>query len=149
MSSTLTAISPLDGRYQEKVSTLAPFVSEFALIRYRVQIEVAWLKALAAAADLAEVPPFSAETQHRLDALLSAFDTADAKAVKAIEARTNHDVKAIEYWLKEKLADCDEVSAVAEFIHFACTSEDINNLCYALMARDCRDRVLLPALDRI
>jgi adenylosuccinate lyase len=147
--SPLTALSPLDGRYRDKVAALAPFVSELALIRYRVQVEIEWLKALAAEPGLPEIPAFSDTARQRLDGLAAAFDEADAQAVKTIEARTNHDVKAIEYWLRERLADVPEVVRVAEFIHFACTSEDINNLCHALMARDVRVRVLLPALDRI
>lgn len=149
MPSPLTALSPLDGRYHEKVRALSAHTSEYALIRYRVQVEIAWLKALALAPEIAEVPQFSTLTLTRLDAVAQEFSEADAQKVKDIEARTNHDVKAVEYWLKEAFADCADVQAVAEFIHFACTSEDINNLCHALMARDCRERVLLPALDRI
>jgi adenylosuccinate lyase len=145
----LTAISPLDGRYRSKVAALAPIVSEFGLIRYRVRVELEWLKALAAAPGLTEIAAFSATTLARLDEVVASFEPADALAVKAIEARTNHDVKAIEYWLRQRLADVPEVLKAAEYIHFACTSEDINNLCHALTARDSRDAVLLPALDRI
>ena len=147
--SPLTALSPLDGRYRDKVCALVPYASEFALIRYRVEVEVGWLKALAAEPALREISAFSPAALQRLDQLTSEFCEADAEAIKAIEVRTNHDVKALEYWLKERLADTPEILAVAEFIHFACTSEDINNLCHALMARDCRAAVLLPALDRI
>ncbi|MCW5621478.1 MAG: adenylosuccinate lyase [Burkholderiales bacterium] len=149
MLSSLTALSPLDGRYRAKIASLAGYASEFALIRYRVRVEIEWLKALAANLDIPEIPAFSEATVQRLDALLASFGEVDAQVVKDIEARTNHDVKAIEYWLKDRLADNSEVMQVAEFIHFACTSEDINNLCHALMARDCLERVLLPAFGRL
>ena len=145
--SPLTALSPLDGRYQSRVAPLRPLFSEWALIRFRVHVEVEWLKALAAEPAIAEVPPFSAATISMLDALVRDFSEADGEAVKAIEATTNHDVKAIEYFLKEKLAGNAEVETVAEFIHFACTSEDINNLCHALMLKHARDEVMLPGLD--
>ncbi len=147
--SSLTALSPLDGRYQSKVAALRPLFSEWALIRYRVQIEVEWLKALAVEPAIAEVPPFSPATLKTLDALVSDFSEADGEAIKTIEATTNHDVKAVEYFLKDKLADNAEVTKVAEFIHFACTSEDINNLCHALMLKHARDGVMLPALDGV
>ena len=145
----LTALSPLDGRYLTKVAALSEYFSEYALIRYRVQVEVEWLKALAAETAIAEVPPFSRATAKRLSAETTGFQAQDAEAVKAIETRTNHDVKAIEYWLRERLADTPEVLRVTQFIHFACTSEDINNLCHALMVQQARERVLLPHLDRI
>ena len=145
----LTALSPLDGRYHTKVAALSEYFSEYALIRYRVQVEVEWLKALAAETAIAEVPPFSRATAKRLSAETTGFQAQDAEAVKAIETRTNHDVKAIEYWLRERLADAPEVLRVTQFIHFACTSEDINNLCHALMVQQARERVLLPHLDRI
>jgi adenylosuccinate lyase len=145
----LTALSPLDGRYRTKVAALSEYFSEYALIRFRVQVEVEWLKALAAEPVIAEVPPFSRATAKRLSAEATGFQAQDAEAVKAIEARTNHDVKAIEYWLRERLADAPEVLRVKQFIHFACTSEDINNLCHALMVQQARERVLLPTLDRI
>jgi adenylosuccinate lyase len=148
-SSALTALSPLDGRYQSKVAPLRALFSEYALIRFRVLVEVEWLKALAAEPGISEVPAFSAETVRALDALASGFCETDGAAVKAIEAQTNHDVKAIEYFLKERLAGNAEVTRVAEFIHFACTSEDINNLCHALMLKRARDEVMLPAFDRI
>ena len=147
--SALTALSPLDGRYQSKVAPLRALFSEWALIRFRVKVEVEWLKALAAEPTLAEVPPFSTGTMQTLDALVENFSEADGAAVKAIEATTNHDVKAVEYFLKEKLAGNPEVVKVAEFIHFACTSEDINNLCHALMLKHARSDVMLPALDDI
>jgi len=147
--SAITALSPLDGRYQTKVEPLRIYFSEFALVRYRVQVEVAWLKALSYEPGIVEVPPFSAETNTQLDNLAANFSVADGLAVKAIEATTNHDVKAVEYWLKQKLSDNAEVAKVAEFIHFACTSEDINNLSHGLMLKTSREQVMLPALDNI
>jgi len=145
----LTALSPLDGRYAGKVEALRAHFSEFGLIRNRVRVEVAWLKALAAEPHFAEIPAFSAETQVELDEVAAAFSASDGEAIKAIEARTNHDVKAMEYWLKERLSDNAEVMGVAEFIHFGCTSEDINNLSHALMLKDAREANLLPALDAV
>jgi adenylosuccinate lyase len=147
--SPLTALSPLDGRYAAKVAPLRGLFSEYALIRFRVRVEVEWLKALAAEPAIGEVPPFSKETLAQLDDLANGFSEEDGAAVKAIESRTNHDVKAVEYFLKERLAGNAEIARVAEFIHFACTSEDINNLCHALMLERARADVLLPALDRI
>ena len=147
--SPLTALSPLDGRYHGKVADLREHFSEHGLIRNRVKVEIEWLKALAAEPRLAEIAPFSAATVAELDAVLSAFSTADSEAVKAIEATTNHDVKAMEYWLKKRLGHNAEVMKVSEFIHFACTSEDINNSSHALMLAEGRDRVLLPALDTV
>jgi len=147
--SPLNALSPLDGRYHGKLAGLRDTFSEFALIRYRVKIEIEWLKALAASPAVKEVPPFSASTLAQLDALAAKFSEADGEAVKAIEAKTNHDVKAVEYFLREKLAGNREVAKVAEFIHFACTSEDINNLAHALMLKHARDKVLLPVLDHV
>jgi adenylosuccinate lyase len=147
--SPLTALSPLDGRYHNKLGTLRETFSELALIRHRVRIEIEWLKALAASKAVREVPPFSPPTLAQLDELAAKFSEADGEAVKATEAKINHDVKAIEYFLREKLAGNREVMKVAEFIHFACTSEDINNLAHALMVRHARDAVLLPALDHL
>ena len=147
--SPLTALSPLDGRYSSKVEPLRQIFSELRLIRYRVKVEIEWLKALAADPAIGEVPAFSAATLTALAAVVDEFSEADGAAVKAIEARTNHDVKAIEYFLKDKFAGNAEVARVAEFIHFACTSEDINNLCHALMLKAARDEVMLPALARI
>ena len=147
--SPLTALSPLDGRYHGKVADLREHFSEHGLIRNRVKVEIEWLKALAAEPRLAEIAPFSAATVAELDAVLSAFSTADSEAVKAIEATTNHDVKAMEYWLKKRLGHNAEVMKASEFIHFACTSEDINNSSHALMLAEGRDRVLLPALDAV
>src|SRR5678816_4310428 len=147
--SSLTALSPLDGRYSSTVESLRQYFSELALIRYRVLIEIEWLQALAAEPALAEVPEFSAAAVKELDAVVTGFSEPDGAAVKTIEARTNHDVKAIEYFLKERLAGNAEIAKVAEFIHFACTSEDVNNLCHALMLKAARDDVMLPTLDRI
>jgi adenylosuccinate lyase len=145
----LTALSPLDGRYHNRLAALSDIFSELGLIRYRVQVELAWLKALAAEPKISEVPPFSPVTRAQLDDVVAGFSHADGEAVKAIEAEINHDVKAIEYFLREKLGANREVMKAAEFIHFACTSEDINNLAHALMVSRAREEVLLPALDRI
>ncbi len=145
----LTALSPLDGRYHNKLDALRETFSELGLIRYRVHVELAWLKALAEEAKIPEVPAFAPATCAQLDDVVARFSQADGENVKAIEARINHDVKAIEYFLREKLAANREVMKAAEFIHFACTSEDINNVAYALMLRRAREEVLLPALDRV
>jgi adenylosuccinate lyase len=145
--SALTALSPLDGRYHGKVDALRSHFSEFGLIRYRVLIEIEWLKALSQENGIKELPPFSAATVTKLDQLAAQFSKADAEQIKLIERRTNHDVKAIEYWLREKLADNKETADKLEFIHFACTSEDINNLSHALMLKSGRNEVMLPALD--
>ncbi|PKO57460.1 MAG: adenylosuccinate lyase, partial [Betaproteobacteria bacterium HGW-Betaproteobacteria-19] len=147
--SALTALSPLDGRYHGKVAGLRDHFSEHGLIRNRVKVEVEWLKALAAEPALAEIAPFSAPTVAELDAVVASFAPADGEAVKAIEATTNHDVKAMEYWLKDRLGHNAEVMKVSEFIHFACTSEDINNTSHALMLKAGRDEVLLPAVDKV
>jgi adenylosuccinate lyase len=144
---TLNALSPLDGRYQPKLDSLRPFFSEYALIKHRAWVEVEWLKALSAAKELTEIAPFSRDTIDELDAAIANFSEADAVQVKAIEVRTNHDVKALEYWLKEKFDGNPEIKKASEFIHFACTSEDINNLSHGLMLKGARDTVLLPFLD--
>jgi len=149
MSSPLTALSPLDGRYASKVRGLQDHFSEFALIRERVAIEVAWLSALAAEPSFDALKPFSATATAELERAARGFGIADAERVKAIEATTNHDVKAVEYWLRERFAGNEEIRGAAEFIHFACTSEDINNLAHARMVKAGRDAVLLPAIDRI
>lgn len=149
MSSTLLALSPLDGRYAAKAAALQPIFSEFGLIHRRVRVELAWLLALADAGEIAEVPALSAAARAALLAIGEDFSEDDAARVKAIERTTNHDVKAVEYFIKEKVAGNAELAAIKEFIHFACTSEDINNLAYALMLRDARDGVLLPALDTV
>ena len=145
----LTALSPLDGRYGSKTAALREFFSEYALIRYRVIVEIEWLKALAAEPAIAEVPAFSDEAIAVLDAIADTFSVADAERVKAIEAVTNHDVKAVEYFLKERTQSSGEIAAVSEFFHFACTSEDVNNLSHALMLKGARDGVLLPALEKL
>ncbi|HSG93284.1 MAG TPA: adenylosuccinate lyase, partial [Methylotenera sp.] len=146
---TLNALSPLDGRYQSKLDALRPYFSEYALIKHRAWVEVEWLKALSGALELTEIAPFSAETIHELDAAIANFSEEDASQVKAIEARTNHDVKALEYWLKEKFDGNPEVKKASEFIHFACTSEDINNLSHGLMLKTARDAVMLPFLNNL
>lgn len=146
---TLLALSPLDGRYQQKVAALRSFFSEYALIRNRVHVEIEWFKALGSTPALTGTPSLSAYAMAQLEQLVESFSVADAQAVKSIEARTNHDVKAVEYWLKEKLASDPEAAALSEFIHFACTSEDINNLSHGLMLKHSRDQVMLPALDDI
>jgi len=147
--SALSAISPVDGRYGSKVKALRPIFSEFGLIKYRVTVEVRWLQKLAATAEINEVPAFSAQANALLDAIVADFSEADAQKIKDIEATTNHDVKAVEYFLKEKIADNAELNAITEFIHFACTSEDINNLSHGLMLAECREEVLLPMIDDI
>ena len=145
----LNALSPLDGRYQSKADPLRPCFSEYALIKNRALVEVEWLKALAAQTAIEEIAPFSAATIEELDTVIAHFGEAEAAQVKAIEARTNHDVKALEYWLKEKFDNNPEVKKASEFIHFACTSEDINNLSHALMLKSARDKVMLPFLDKL
>ena len=150
----LTALSPLDGRYASKVESLRPIFSEFGLMHRRVQVEIEWLLALAAEPGIAELPPFTPTQIVGLKAIAANFSVEDGARVKAIEATTNHDVKAIEYFIKERLAagatgDAGALAQAKEFVHFACTSEDINNLSYALMLRDAREQVLLPAFDRI
>ena len=148
-SDPLLSLSPLDGRYLSKVAALREHFSEFALIRCRVRVEVAWLLALADEPAIAEVPPLSPAARERLLDIAGSFSVADAAAIKTIEARTNHDVKAVEYWLKERAADQPELARVVEFIHFSCTSEDINNVSHALMLQGARQEVLLPALQGI
>ncbi len=146
---SLTAISPVDGRYGNKTGALRPIFSEFGLIRYRVLVEVRWLQALAEHPGIAEVPAFSADAAAALDRIAADFLTDDAHRVKEIERTTNHDVKAIEYFLKEKIQGNAELEAVSEFLHFACTSEDINNLAYALMLKETRAAVMLPVMDKV
>ena len=145
----LTAISPVDGRYGNKVSVFREIFSEYGLIRNRVTVEIRWLQKLAAHPGVAEVPAFSADANGFLDRLVSEFSLEDAERIKDIERTTNHDVKAVEYFIKEKIASVPELHAVTEFVHFACTSEDINNLSHALMLREGLDHGLLPAMDRV
>jgi adenylosuccinate lyase len=147
--STLTAISPMDGRYGSKTADLRPIFSEFGLIKQRVTVEIRWLQALSAHPQIKEVQPFSAETNALLNGIVANFSESDALRVKEIEATTNHDVKAVEYLLKEKIAGNAELEAVTEFIHFACTSEDINNLSHALMLREGRADVFLKQAQQI
>ena len=149
MASTLTALSPLDGRYAKSADPLRAFFSEHALIGYRVRVELAWLMALAAEPAIAELKPFSRGTVASLNDLALKFNETDSGQIKAIEAETNHDVKAIEYWLKARLGKNREVRGALEFVHFAATSEDINNLSYALMLAESRERAMLPKLDEV
>ncbi|WP_145526669.1 adenylosuccinate lyase [Yersinia rohdei] len=142
--SSLTAVSPIDGRYGDKVSALRPIFSEFGLLKFRVQVEVRWLQKLAACAEIKEVPAFDANANAYLDKIVQEFNEQDAQRIKTIERTTNHDVKAVEYFLKEKVESIPALHAVSEFIHFACTSEDINNLSHALMLQTARQDVVLP-----
>src|SRR5918996_727858 len=147
--STLTALSPIDGRYAEKTEGLRASFSEYGLIRHRVLIEVRWLQALSKHPEIREVPPLSGHALHILNAIVDNFSLADAQRVKNIERTTNHDVKAVEYFLKERIAGNKELEAIAQFIHFACTSEDINNLAYALILRETRSSPILPLWKEI
>ncbi|ENJ4476040.1 adenylosuccinate lyase [Yersinia enterocolitica] len=147
--SSLTAVSPIDGRYGDKVSALRPIFSEFGLLKFRVQVEVRWLQKLAACAEIKEVPAFDANANAYLDKIVQEFNEQDAQRIKTIECTTNHDVKAVEYFLKEKVASVPALHAVSEFIHFACTSEDINNLSHALMLQTARQDVILPEWRKI
>jgi adenylosuccinate lyase len=146
---TITSLTSLDGRYASKVSSLRPIFSEYGLIRYRSLVEVEWLKALSNESNIEEVPVFSTETTQKLDDIINNFSVESAQRVKDIEATTNHDVKAVEYFLKEQSQNIDEIAAISEFFHFACTSEDINNLSYALMLNDARNEVIIPQFTRV
>ena len=148
-SHALTALSPLDGRYASKVEPLRPIFSEFGLMHRRVHVEIEWLLALAADAQIVELPAFTAAQIKTLKAITTDFNVEDGARIKAIEATTNHDVKAVEYFIKEKLSADASLKQALEFVHFACTSEDINNLSYALMLRDAREQVLLPMFDSV
>jgi adenylosuccinate lyase len=147
--SSLTAISPVDGRYAGKTVDLRPIFSEYGLIRHRLLVEVRWLQKLAARPEIPEVPALSAHAGRVLDRMVEGFEPEDAQRVKNIEGTTNHDVKAVEYFIKERIAGNRELEAIGEFVHFACTSEDINNLAYALMLREARTQAILPAMDEI
>lgn len=147
--SALTAISPVDGRYGSKTAELRGIFSEYGLTKYRVQVEINWLKLLSSCPEIEEVPPFSEEALALLDNIRDNFSEADALRVKTIEAITNHDVKAVEYFIKEKIADNAELAAIGEFVHFACTSEDINNLSHGLMLTEAREQVLLPYCQKL
>jgi adenylosuccinate lyase len=149
MSHALLALSPLDGRYAAKVEALRPIFSEFGLMQRRVLVEIRWLIALSDEPGIVEMAPFTAQARAALNAIADEFSIADGERIKAIESETNHDVKAVEYFIKERLAAHAELKAATEFVHFACTSEDINNLSYSLMLRDAREAVLLPSLDTL
>lgn len=149
MLNPLLALSPLDGRYAKQVASLRELFSEYGLMKFRVQVELEWLKSLAQEAKITEIKPFSSHTLEEIDTVIAQFSVTDAEAIKAIESRTNHDVKAVEYWLKERFIINQEILAASEFIHFACTSEDINNLSHALMLKNAREKVLLPMLDEV
>ena len=149
MPNPLLALSPLDGRYADTLDPLRPLLSEYGLIKARVRVELRWLEALGDEPLIAEVPPLSEAAHALFDRIIAAFSLEDAEAIKTIEATTNHDVKAVEYWLKQRCAEVPEIAAISEFIHFGCTSEDINNLAYALLLREALEAVLLPALFRL
>jgi adenylosuccinate lyase len=147
--SPLTALSPIDGRYADKVNALRPIFSEYGLLRYRVIVEVRWLQLLSACPEISEIPRLSEESELFLAFIIDNFSEEDAKRIKDIEAITNHDVKAVEYFLKEKIKGQPKLKTISEFIHFACTSEDINNTAYALMLKDAREKVLLPQMEAL
>ncbi|MBB3060027.1 adenylosuccinate lyase [Microbulbifer rhizosphaerae] len=147
--SALTAVSPIDGRYESKTAPLRDIFSEYGLIRARVEVEVRWLQQLSNHPEIEEVPAFDSEANQVLDNIVAGFSVEDARRIKEIESTTNHDVKAVEYFLKEKISANQQLAEVSEFVHFACTSEDINNLSHALMLRAGRDQVLLPAMNQI
>ncbi len=147
--SALTAVSPIDGRYGDKCLALRPIFSEYGLLRFRVEVEVRWLQKLASHPGIPEVPAFSTAANAALDAIVANFNEEDAGRIKAIEKTTNHDVKAVEYFLKEKVAGNSELAAVSEFIHFACTSEDINNNSHGLMLKEAREQVIVPFCEKL
>ena len=149
MTSALNALSTIDGRYAAQADNLRPFFSEFGLIKNRVKIEILWLISLSDDEEIKEVPKFSKKTKQELDLIIQHFSLENAESVKVIEKDTNHDVKAIEYWLKENLKSNSEIQAVSEFIHFACTSEDINNLSYALMLKEGMEQVIIPSIKKL
>ena len=149
MTFLLNALSPVDGRYSDKADRLRPIFSEYGLIKKRVTIEVQWLIALSKNQEIKEIPIFSDKTLKKLNDLINSFDEQDAQAVKDIEKTTNHDVKAVEYWIKNALISQDEIQAVSEFIHFGCTSEDINNLSYALMLKEGINNVVVPEIQKV
>ena len=147
--SLLTAISPIDGRYAGKTAELRPIFSEYGFMRFRVLVEIAWLKALADNKKIREIPVLSTKAKKSLDNIATGFNEKDARRIKTIENKTNHDVKAVEYFLKEKIKGKRELETVSEFFHFACTSEDINNLCHALMLKEARTTIILPTLNEV
>ncbi len=145
----LTAISPIDGRYGDKTTALRDIFSEYALIRYRVIVEIRWLETLSKIDGITEIPTLSTDTKDLLENIIQSFSIEDAIRIKDIESTTNHDVKAVEYFLKEKFSSSGELDAINEFLHFACTSEDINNLCHALMLKDAKEKVLVPSVNDV
>ena len=147
--SALTAVSPIDGRYGSKTNELTGIFSEFGLIKYRVQVEIRWLQCLAEHKSVAEVPALSTEANALLNSIVDNFSTDDAQAIKDIEATTNHDVKAVEYFIKQRIETNAELANITEFVHFACTSEDINNLSHALMLKAGRDDVVVPYMEKV
>jgi len=147
--STLNALSPLDGRYAKKVDNLRQYFSEFALIKFRVEVEIKWLISLSDEKAIKEVTNLSASTRELLQKTIQSFSETDAAEIKKIEETTNHDVKAVEYWLKNKFKDNQEIKSISEFIHFACTSEDVNNLSHALMIKHAKETVLTPSYENI
>ncbi|WMY96455.1 MAG: adenylosuccinate lyase [Arsenophonus sp.] len=147
--SSLTSISPIDGRYSDQVNILRPIFSEFALLKYRIEIEIRWLQKLARCSKIAEIPLFTNDANIYLNKIIINFNKNDAMKIKKIEKKINHDVKAVEYFLKEKMKCMPELKKVIEFIHFACTSEDINNLAYALILKNTRNKILLPYWKKI
>ena len=147
--SPLTALSPIDGRYADKTKSLRPFFSEYGLLRARVEVELRWLHLLGANEDIAEVPQLSSDAEAFINNIILNFSVEDAAEIKQIERETNHDVKAVEYFIKRKFKDNDELNKVNEFVHFACTSEDINNTAYGLMLKQAREAVILPQMDTI
>lgn len=149
MPHSLTALSPLDGRYHDTLAALRPFFSEYGLIRYRLFVEIHWLIALSEHAAIAEVPPLTDAEKHLLTRLFQDFSPEDATRIKTIESTTNHDVKALEYFIKERIQTHPGLAPISEFIHFACTSEDINNLAYGLLLKEARDAILLPMMQQL
>jgi adenylosuccinate lyase len=145
----ITAISPIDGRYANKTAVLKPIFSEYGLIHYRILVEIRWLQFMSTCQDIAEVPIFSEEAQTLLNNIVEKFSIEQAQRVKTIERITNHDVKAVEYFIKEQISANSELAKVSEFIHFACTSEDISNLAYGLMLSKAKDTVILPKMKTI
>ncbi len=147
--SALTAISPVDGRYQNKTDVLRPIFSEYGLFRFRVLVEIEWLKKLSKNSNIKEIGSFSTSSVSLLDSIKNNFSIDDAKQIKKIEKITNHDMKAVEYFIREKIQSDPKLKNVSQFIHFACTSEDINNLSYALILKDTRENILLPKLQKL
>jgi len=146
---SLTAISPIDGRYANKTQALRPFFSEYGLLRARVEVELRWLHLLGANADIQEVPKLSESAEQFINDMIASFSVEDAQEIKDIERTTNHDVKAVEYFIKRRFEAHEELNSISEFVHFACTSEDINNTAYGIMLKQAREQVILPEMDTI